>query len=507
MSNERKAGAILSYASMGATSLVQFLYVPLLFHFLPKEIYGIYQLTGSLIAYFSVMDFGFSTTIVRYYAKYKAEGDQKSIENMLAIFSMIYSCITLLLLFLGTGLYFYIDQIYSGTLSIYELDLFKSMYVVVLFNMAISLMSNIFKAVINGEERFIFLRGSTLIPTLLRPVMVILVFLIDVNPLYLVWIDTFCNVIVIAASIWYAVYKLHMRIRLYQWNFDFVRQLWGFSFFVFINMIADQFYWRTGQLVLGAVSGAAAVALYAIAMQFVFAYMNFSVGISSVFLPRLTALVSLKEKGKQEINQLFIKIGRIQFYIMALIYSGFILFGKSFISLWIGSGFEQVYILAVIIMGALFIPLIQNLGISILQAMNQHAFRAYVFTFMASLNFVCMAPVARVYGIIGCAVLTSICLVIGNVFVVNWFYDQRVGLDIRAFYANIIRIMYPVMIYTMFIYFFGLGEAASFIELLWKGILYIAGYVLVIWKFSFNFYERTLFDKVLNKFWMTKYTV
>ena len=64
MTNERKIGILLSYANILLQAILGFIYVPLLLHYIGKSEYGLYQLMGSLIAYFSVMDFGLSATVI-----------------------------------------------------------------------------------------------------------------------------------------------------------------------------------------------------------------------------------------------------------------------------------------------------------------------------------------------------------------------------------------------------------------------------------------------------------
>ena len=66
-------------------SVINILYVPILLYYVGKSEYGLYQLIGSLIAYFSVMDFGLGSTIVRFYTKYKTLNDKLNMENILAI--------------------------------------------------------------------------------------------------------------------------------------------------------------------------------------------------------------------------------------------------------------------------------------------------------------------------------------------------------------------------------------------------------------------------------------
>ena len=98
-----------------------------------------------------------------------------------------------------------------------------------------------------------------------------------------------------------------------------------------------------------------------------------------------------------EINDIFKKVGRIQFAIMSLILSGFILYGKDFIVFWAGEDYISAYFMALIVMIPLLIPLIENTGIVILQAKNKHAFRAKIYLFIAILKIIVSVPLAKAY--------------------------------------------------------------------------------------------------------------
>lgn len=82
--NQRKLGIFLSYLNIALQAVIGFLYVPILLHYIGKSEYGLYQLMGSLIAYFSIMDFGLSAAVIRFYAKYKVLKDSIGMENILA---------------------------------------------------------------------------------------------------------------------------------------------------------------------------------------------------------------------------------------------------------------------------------------------------------------------------------------------------------------------------------------------------------------------------------------
>lgn len=99
--NGRKIGILISYLNILFQTIINFIYVPILLYYIGKNEYGLYQLIGSFIAYFSIMDFGLTATVVRFYTKYKALNDEISMENVLAISTRCYAVITLILFIIG----------------------------------------------------------------------------------------------------------------------------------------------------------------------------------------------------------------------------------------------------------------------------------------------------------------------------------------------------------------------------------------------------------------------
>lgn len=497
--NQRKMGAILSYASMGINIVVQFAYVPLLFYYLSKAEYGLYQLIGSLISYMSIMDFGLSTAIVRYYSRYSTIEDEKSKENILAIFLVIYIGISLLISVVGVALYFNLERIYGKTLSLGELHSAKVMFLILLLNIIVTIPSNIFTAVISASERFIFLKSMAILQVLLKPVVVITVFMFAANAIYLVVIDTMFNFCVILCNVWYCFKKLNLKIKYYFWDSILIKEVTWFSLFVFLGAVMDQIYWRTSQLILGAYIGTAAVAVYAIAVQLDMAYMNFSTGISGVFLPKLSAMIA-RSTSIAEVDSLFMRIGRIQFLIMAFILSAFALYGKEFILLWVGDGFEESYYIALILMSALLIPLIQNLGIAILQSMNKHAFRSQVYVVIALLNFAFCIPAAKYFGGLGCAVVTAVALFIGQGIIINIYYHYVIGLNIYAFFIQMLRMSLPVLFLLIVGYVLEriLPNGGLYIFLC-KTIFFTLAYISAMWTFAMDSYEKQLMKGLFRR--------
>ena len=498
--NQRKAGAILSYISMGLNAFIGFVYVPMLLMFFSKEQYGLYQLVGSMVAYLSIMDFGLANTTVRYYSRFLSQGTEHEQENLLAISLRLYSIIAVLMVVAGIVLLYILLPFYTNTLSAQEIIIAKQIYYVLLVNVVVVVIGNIFSAILQAHQRYIFFKGMHLLNITMQPLLVFIFLHFKASILVLVLVQTVCNILLFASNAYYAFVKLKVKIVLHKWDKAFVKEILFFSFFIFLNAIMDQIYWKSGQVILGAVVGTVSVAVYSVAVQLAMAYTAFSTAMSSVFLPHLSVL-ALKQDGMTEINNIFLKVGRLQFYIIMLVFLGFILFGRQFIYLWVGNSFEPAYIYALIFMFTLIIPLIQNIGISVLQAKNKHAFRAILFVSFAILNIIIAIPLAKLYGAMACAMVTGGCLLLGQGVILNIYYNNVIGLKIIPFFKQIIKIFIIVLIPTIlfFLIINKLNFPITVMSIVCQIVIYSLLYAIVVWFFAFNKYEKNLFAQPIKR--------
>ena len=496
--NQRKAGAILSYILTITNAIVGIIYIPLLIYYLGKNEYGLYQLMGSILIYLGLFDFALSNTVTRYYSKYIALNDKKAQENLLALSTIIYGLLTLLLITVGIILYFFLDEIFANSLSHSELNSAKKMYIVILLSVSITIITTVFNSIITANEKFVFLRMLSIVDTIMRPIVVLAVFQIHARALTLVIVQALINIINISIKIYYSINKIRVKIKLHKFDVPLLKEMLSYSFFIFLTLVMDQIFWRADQVILGIVDGTNSVAIYSIGTQIIMYYMTLSTAISGVFLPNITKKVT-KNATNNELSEVFIRIGRLQYIILGAVMSGFILYGKEFLNVWIGEGFYQSYIITLIIMLPFTIDLIQNIGLSILQAKNMYAFRAILFSIMAFINIIITIPLAINFGGIGAAVSTGIAYLIGNGFIMNTYYYKKVGLDIFKFWKEIFKLSIPIFIAAILGLFINQIEISlEIVSLLAKLSIFVIVYSIIIWLFGMNKYEKNLIKTPLK---------
>ena len=100
--NQLKAGAVLSYISMGLGYLVSIIYTPIMLRLLGQSEYGLYNLVASVVAYLGILNFGFGSAYMRYYSRYKVQEDREKIASLNGMFLIIFSFIGFIAVIAGT---------------------------------------------------------------------------------------------------------------------------------------------------------------------------------------------------------------------------------------------------------------------------------------------------------------------------------------------------------------------------------------------------------------------
>lgn len=485
-----KIGIVLSYLTLVLSNVIALIYTPFMLRMMGQSEYGLYSLVASVVAYLTILDFGFGNAIVRYTAKYRAENKHEELSSLFGMFLFLYIGIGMLAFCIGIGLYNNLDLFFKDSMSTEELSKAHIMVLLMIINVAVTFPLSLFPSIIIAHENFIFHKSVNLIRILLQPCIMVILLSIGYKAIGMVVLITSLNISSLLAYCWYCFYRLHIKISFSKFKPSLLKEICSYSFYVFLTIIVDRAFWSTGQFILGMLSGTKDTAIYALTVQLCNYYMAFSVAISSVFLPKVTQLI-VTDRNEKKISDLFIKIGRIQFIVLAYILFGFILFGKTFLSYWAGEGYEMVYPLAIILMIPQTIPLIQNLGISILQAQNRQRFRSFLNLTVSLISIFVGYQLTKKIGIIGCAISTSAALLIGHGFILNWYYKSRIRLNILSFWKQIFRLEIPIIITVIFILFikFALQEDNLWIVFV-EAILYTILYTTLLWFWGCNAFEK-----------------
>ena len=168
--------------------------------------------------------------------------------------------------------------------------------------------------------------------------------------------------------------------------------------------------------------------------------------------------------------------------------------------LWAGPEYCEAYIITCLFFISLYIPLIQNLGITILQARNQMKFRSLLYIVIAAVALILQYYFAQLWGGIGCAIAIAGALFIGQGIIMNVYYRIKQGIDIKRFWQEITKMnIAPAIMSILYSFFLQKYSIDNFGVLVLWICIYAFLYIAVLYNMSMNEYERTLFMEPIKK--------
>lgn len=500
MSNnkELKIGVIFSILGIILGSLIQIFYTPFYMKYLGVSDYGINSLVQSLIGYIGMLNLGLGNAMLKYTLKYRIEKKYEAEKSLNGMFLIIFSILMIVSFCIGIILYLKISNLFGNKFSFSELEKTKKVFLIMLFNISFSFPLGIFSTNIASHEKFIFQKGLSLINTVGVPIIGVLLMIKGFGIIALSILTVIFSMIISMLNIRYSL-KLGMRIKFKNIEWKILKEVFIYSFYIFLNAIIDRIYWNTDRVIIGKYIGTKAITIYSIASIFSMLYMSLSNAVSGVLFPKINKIIALEENSDKKLSELFIKVGRIQYLLMALISTGFILYGKNFIILWLGKEYLEAYSICLWIMIPLTVPLIQNTGIDILQAKNLHAFRSIVYFFIAIINIFVSILLVKNYGVIGCAIATGISFIIGHIIIMNIYYKNKINIDIYKFWKEILKMSFPILIAFILAFILNLFFINMALEyFVIKIFLYSIIYIILIFFLGINKEEKKIIINLLK---------
>ena len=468
------SGVLFSFLSQFISIGVGLAYTPIMIRILGQNEYGLYQLVQSTVNYLTLMNFGFNGAYIRYYTLAREKNDEREIANINGMFHNIFLILAALVAVGGAVLYFNIG-ILGEHLTAADYAVARQLLIIMVINLALSMPNSLFVAYMSANERFAFQKIVNIIANLLIPVLNLPLLLWGFGSVGVVSVTLLLTVLRLVINVIYCVKKLHIQLNLRFFNKAIFGDLLGFTFFIFLSDLVDQLNSNVDKFLLGRMSGTVAVALYSVAFNLKYHYTTLTWIVPEMFIPRVNRLAV--EGNDREQTDLFVKIGRINHYIVMLVITGFILCGKEFMYLWVGPEYDVSYYATIILLLAGYIPAVQTLGVNIQNAKNKHRMRSYVYLGIALLNVVASVVLIRLWGVVGTCLGTLFAVVAGNGIFMNIYYHKRLGLNVLTFWKEMLKTLPACGLSALL----GLGLTQLFAIDSWMTLLLFIGIYCVIY--------------------------
>lgn len=497
VSSQIKKGAVLSYAGVVFNAIAGLLYTPWMIDSIGASNYGLYTLAISVINFF-LLDFGLGDAVSRFLSKYYAEGQEDLANSFLGIAYRIYFVVSAGIALILLLIFFFIDVIYNN-LTVAELEVFRILYVVVSLYSVISFPFLSFNGILSANEKFVALNLCNLLQKVAIVAFIVVALLLGMGVYALVAANAAVSLSFVVVKFIIIKKTTNARPCFNKTSRGMAREVLSFSFWAMVVQLCQRFIFSIMPTILAAVSNSWEIALFGLASSlegYVWAVAN---ALNGMFMPRVSRILAGNEEGVT-LQDLTVKLGRIQLYVVGGIVVVFSVIGSRFIDCWVGSDYSALYTCTLLLVVPSIIDLPLMIANTAIIAAGEVKARGIVYIFMSIANILLGIILASRYGSIGaCA---SIC--------VAYFirtsgmcvlYKRKLGLRLCSFIAK----TYPRWIVVSFFSFVVVGLFSAWLPFSgWLGfaavsLLFVFVYACFCYMFAFNQYERNLIGSALAR--------
>lgn len=482
-------GAIISYISIFVNIAISLVYTPWMIHQVGVSDYGLYSLVVAFLGYF-MLDFGLAGAITRFVAKYRAEGNEEKVQNMLGLTAKVYLAIDAVIFLVITILYFFLTDIFKG-LTPEELEKLKVLYII---SGTFSILSFAFKPVSGAMMAYEYFVANKMLDLVVRVgtvTFIVIALLLHGNIFHIVFITGATGFIVALIRYRLLMHKAKLKLNWHYFHKGELKELFSYSVWVLVRQIAQMFRLSLVPTILGIVSNTTEIAIFSVGRNLEGFIYTFSAALNGLFLPKVTRLTQSQDRS--QVMSLMVRVGRIQLYIITLILFGFAVFGSSFINLWVGPEFEKSFWVLIFLVMSNLSSLTLAVAMDVVYAENKIMYSSLATIITSVIGLVFAFILAPRMGAVGCALAAGCGLILNEVILIV-FYQKVMHLDMGYFFKNCHLKILPVLFaYSVGAYFLSrMITIDSWLLLLACIGAYTIFYVAIVYFFLFNEDEKSL---------------
>jgi len=502
----RKIGVALSYIVIVLEVLSTLLLTPFLIRTFGQAEYGVYKLSIAITTYLLLFDFGIGNALIRYISKFRLNDDKQSENKFLGISSIFYISVAVIVIVASVIIIVIFPYVFANGLSSDEIALAQKLILISSINAAFTMLTAPFANMLIAYEKFAVSKIASIIQISLKIGILFLVLNLGFTSIAVCLVNLGLTILCRSFFVIYSFVALKAHPTLKGISKPFIKEILLFSSLMFLQMVATQLNLFVDQILLGIiVTGASTIiAVYSVGTQIVQYYQSIGTAFTNVLMPGVVRMVENGGDSKTICSEM-VKVGRFIFMVLGIVLVTFIIFGKQFIVLWAGEANEDAYYVAVILMSAYLLILMQSIGGQILWAKNMHKEQSILKICIVLINIGLTIGLIFWRPLIGAAIGTCISLVLGDIVVSNIIYKIKLKISLLDLFLG-----YARGILISLIVAFGAGFGFSFLKLPdWWGLAInvlvpLSTFIICMIIFGLNKQERLFFSKIFKSIFRRK---
>ena len=418
-----------NWGMLCATVLVGFLLTPYIIRSVGKDGYGIWGVIVSFIGYFGLLRFGVGSAIIRYVPLYDGHGEQRKVCGTVSTALSIYTGVGIVVLaasFLG-----------AGDIARFFGEGADFMLLVRLIGLAtaIECPAIILDATIRAREEYVGANILALLTLLFRTIGTIVVLWLGHGLVGLGWVTVASAALGLLFNIIGLVLLCpDIKVSINNIKTNYARELFSFGLLVTLDSLGLLLAFQSDKVIVAKYIDMETVGIYSVIALMVFYYREINGALVRTLVPRFGYLDGLQ--NHQQKTALFLKSTNAVTNMASGVGLVMLLAGSSFVTLWVGTGFESAYQPLLVLGVAHILQQSQTPSISFLAGSGKQGAVA-VFAIIEGISVVILSILlVRQYGLTGVAVAIAIPRVIISTIARPLYVCRSFNIRISEYYLK-----------------------------------------------------------------------
>lgn len=487
-------GSVLRVATLVLNLLAMFVLLPIIIHTLGDKMYGLWVLAASLTGYYYILDFGISSSVIRFVSQAIGKEDKNRINpiisNSIAMFSIM-ACIAVII----TIVMIYCIKFFVSTEL---LNLSRTLIAIVGLEFVFTLPLRTYEGVMKAFLEFDSFSKLEIAKVVIRTVLLFVILKSGFGILALAVVNSGLNIALYLSAYVYTKIKypfISFKRKFLNWKE--MKKLFDFSKFIFLTTLGDILRFRIDTFIIAGFISLSSVAVYSISIKMIDYFMAIMIAVTTVVFP-----VFSKNEGARNFSVLrknFIKSTRFTSLASFFIGWNLIIIGKQFIELWVGNEYTDSYIIMVILTIPYIIDLAQRMGYGVLQSRNKHYIYALLNGVEGIINLGLTLVLVKKIGMIGVALGTSVPLFILKGIIQPFYVCKHINLNFKKYLKSISKVWLPISMYFIVAYIISIHLLTnSYISIVMFLSIETLLFILLVYKLILTEEEKRWLSKVLK---------
>lgn len=489
LKKQMSLGVVLAYVSIVVKLASGLVYAPIMLRSLGQSQYGVYSLCTSFIGYLTILNAGVNAAYIRFYVQEKTLHEE-NVNKLNGLFCRIFIVLSIIALIGGLLISRFSSVIFGSKITEDEYALVEKCFVLLSFTTAIEIFTCVFRSFITANEEFIFAKMADTFAAVIYPAIATPLLLNGADCTVVIMVHLGVSIFVLLLNIAFCRKKLRIKFVFCRVEKRQMKDISQFVGFIVLQSVMDQLNWQIDKFILARTQGTSEISIYSVGSTFNSYFLLIAGAISGVFIAEINRVVAVNDGNR--LNALFRRTCKLFTYLVGLIITAFLIFGKPFVFRWAGLAYNRSFTVGWMLMAPVTVSLIMGLGQDIARAKNRHQMQIIINVAVCIVNAIVSIPLAIYWGAVGSAFGTFMAEIVVCIIVQPIYYKKVLELNIRNVFVDITRYMpgliVPLCFGVLLVHFKVVG--INYVSIAVYGIVYTVVYIISIWIFSMSRDDR-----------------